>query len=337
MISPKISETTIPPVKLGSSPIADYADSLRYIAFVYGGVNAKLSEVLAKRDSLRIANRNNDLKLVSYAFGRVNSRLPSAIAQQDSLRLVEVARVNSLKRQIKVMSADSLKHELKINKYEDLKLPLYTELASRYLNYDTISNRRIRLNYQNEAINYTMLALHKYSKLNDTVGLRTSFDNLAKVYFAQKKHSQAKWFILQSNTISRAKKDTLNIVLSLVTLSAIKADIKDYKLAMKDLNDALRLSRKNHLPKLESGVLINYALLYSRLKNYPAEAVMLKKRDSVEDKIRKDEEARLVARTITIDSLKSDEADSLASKKKVYTFTIKKLYKSSSSRKTASL
>ena len=334
MASPKLSEVISSTPNLGSSPIANYADSLRFIASVYGSVNNKLSAALSEHDSLRIANRIENLQLVTAVYGTINAKLSSAIDQQDSIRLAEVAHLNNLKQRLKFMSADSLKHELKINKFEELKLPLYTELASRYLKYDTISNKRTRLNYQNEAITYTMMALHKYSRFNDTTGLRTCFNNLAKVYFDQKKHSQAKWFILQSNTLSRIKKDTLNIIASLVTLSSIKVEIKDYMLAMRDLNEALRLSIKIDSEKVESGILKNIALLYSRLKNYPMEATVLKTRDSLEEKIRKDEEARIVANITAQDSTQAKKVYLLQNKKKVYTSNTKKLYKSNSSRKS---
>ena len=161
-----------------------------------------------------------------------------------------------------------------------------------------------------------MKALHHYSYYNDTVGLRTCFDYLARVYMAQKKYSQAKWFILQSNTLSRAKKDVVNIIASLVTLSTIKSEQNDYTLAMRDLNEALQLSENNHYPKIELNVLKNFALLYSRLKNYDKEAIVLKKRDSLEDNIRKDEEARLMASLNLKDSTEKRKTDSVQTKKK---------------------
>ncbi len=53
---------------------------------------------------------------------------------------------------------------------------------------------------------------------------------------------------------------------SLIKLAAIKMDIKDYSLAMGDLNEALKLSVDNHDPRTESKVQLNYALLYNRMK-----------------------------------------------------------------------
>ncbi|GAB2979659.1 hypothetical protein GCM10027049_13710 [Mucilaginibacter puniceus] len=220
---------------------------------------------------------------------------------------------------------DSLKQELKNNPYDSLKADLYTQIAAHYLNYDNITNKKEKAIYQNEAINYTIMAMRNYSKYYDTVGMRNSFDNLVKVYRAQKKFSQAKWFVLQSNTLSRAINDVPNIISSLLELAAIKADIKDYSLAMRDLNEALKLSTNNHFAKTEAIVQENYAMLYGKMKNHTKEAAALRRRDFINDSIRKAEQAQLA---------KIAAADSAQSKKKLLTA---KKTKAVSSRKIASL
>ena len=256
----------------------------------------------------------------------------------DSLRSPQYVRlIDSLKGRLKFMSLDSLKQQAKASKYELLTGPIYTEIALRYMDYDTISNKKTRLNYQNEALSYIMKALHRYSKYNDTTGLRMSFDNLTKVYFAQKKYVQAKWFILQSNSISRIKKDTSNIISSLITLSAIKSDIKDYPLAMRDLNEALQLSVASHTPKVQSEVLRHFAMLYSRMMDYPKEELILKKRDSLEDSIRKGEYAKTLAKVNEQHARQVRRLDSLQSKKKVYTYNIKRPYRGNLSKKVSLL
>ena len=98
---------------------------------------------------------------------------------------------------------------------------------------------------------------------------------------------------------------------------------------MQDLNEALQLSINIRSPKTESQVLKNYALLYSKLKNYPKEAMVLKRRDSLEENMRKAEEAQL--------ALQKKKLDSLQNKKKVYTSNTRKFYKNNSSKKIASL
>lgn len=96
----------------------------------------------------------------------------------------------------------------------------------------------------NQALNVIDQALHSYSRFRDSTGIRQSFDNMAFIYHLQKKHSQEKWYILQSNTLSRQLADTPNIINSLIRLAAVKHDIKDYSLEAEDLNEALMLSQK---------------------------------------------------------------------------------------------
>ncbi|MFI5139956.1 MAG: hypothetical protein ACHQIM_19205, partial [Sphingobacteriales bacterium] len=143
----------------------------------------------------------------------LRASLSDAIKQREGVRqknkLNEQARIEHL---LKSNDADSLKMELKHTGNDTLKALLYTKLASLYAAYDTLSSKKKQLVYQNEDINYTILAIQNYAAYNDSTALRLCFDNLAKVYYAQKKYSQAKWFILQSNTLSRAKNYIPNII-----------------------------------------------------------------------------------------------------------------------------
>src|SRR5579872_7324445 len=113
--------------------------------------------------------------------------------------LFAAAKTDSLKQKIgiAVNNIDDLKQQLKVTTNDSLKGPLYSRIAAQYLNYDTVTNKKTRLEYQEAALSNTYSALHFYSRYNDTAGLRLCFDNLAKVYHAQKKFAQAKWFILQ--------------------------------------------------------------------------------------------------------------------------------------------
>jgi len=305
-----------------------YPDSLSFSMLV------KHSGSLSIADSHLAENPNNQLRIKNAD----SLRLLAILIREDSIKSV-IYRTNkdSVKQHLATMSLDSLKQQLKLPAADLFKGQIYNEIATRYLAYDTISNRMTRVSYQSKALNYTMLALHQYSHFNDTIGLRISFDHLVKVYMSQRKYSQAKWFILQSNSLSRAKNDPANIIASLITLSTIKSELKDYTLAMGDLNEALQIAQANHYQKTESEVLKNFALLYSRLKNYPKEEAVLKKRDSLEESIRKDEEAKLTASLAQKDSIEKKKADSVQIKKKVFTSNTRKLYKGNSTRKVASL
>ncbi len=238
---------------------------------------------------------------------------------------------------------DSLKQKLQVTK-DSLKGPIYVEIANQYLlKNDTISSRRFRYYNQLEALNYTMLALHNFSNISDTLGLRTCYNNLAKIYRQQYRYIQAKWFILQSNAISRQKKDVPNIITSLIELSAIKADMKDYKWAMRDLNEALTLSVKNKDPQKESAVQVGYAGLFRQMKDFDKAALAIKRHEEIDDSIHQAEIDRL-ARVNTQDSLRIKKQDSiivkkkvLASSKKAPTSSKKKPSKTGSVKRIASL
>lgn len=191
-----------------------------------------------------------------------------------------------------VVPVDTLKQQLTTTS-DSLKGALYTQIAAQYMRYDTVSNKKAKLTFQNEALSNTLKALHYYSKYDDTIGLRTCFNNLAIVYRDQKKYSQAKWFILQSNTLSRVKNDVPNIISSLLVLASVKTDIQDYSLAMQDLNEALTLSGKN--AKSQARVQLGYVLLYNNMKNYPKADLALKRYNFINDSIRRGEEAKITA------------------------------------------
>jgi len=102
-------------------------------------------------------------------------------------------------------------------------------------------------------------------------------------------------------------------------------EIKDYKLAMRDLDEALTLSKVNHYPQDESKIEEGYVLLYTHLKNYTKADIAAKRRDFINDSLLKGEQ-NLIAKA----------QDSLQVKKKASTIKRKPL-KTSSSKKIASL
>jgi hypothetical protein len=229
---------------------------------------------------------------------------------------------------------DSLKQKLQITK-DSLKGPVYIDIANAYLSKnDTISSRRWKFLNQLEALNYTMLALHIYSNYEDTLGLRTCYNNLSKIYRLQHKYIQAKWFILQSNSISRQRNDVPDIITSLIELSAIKGDMEDYKWGMRDLNEALKLSVKSKDPKNESAVQVGYAGLYRQMKEFTKASLAIKRHEEIDDSIHKAELDRL-AQINAQDSIQIKKRDSAIAKKKVYTSSNKKLYKAKSAKRVA--
>lgn len=224
----------------------------------------------------------------------------------------------------------TLKQQVQLVYNDTLRAALYQEIADHYLAYDSISIRATRNYYMEQALEFTMKALHTYSKMGDQNGLRLSYSNLSKVYKAQKKLPEAKWFILQANTIARQQKDVPRIINTLVDLAGIKMYIKDYKLAQSDLDEALLLSSQNHYSKQESMVQANFAILYGNMNDTTKSVKALKRHDAIEDSIRKAEEARRLA------ELKKRDSAELA-KKKLLTSAEKKPTKSNSTKKAASL
>jgi tetratricopeptide (TPR) repeat protein len=54
-------------------------------------------------------------------------------------------------------------------------------------------------------------------------------------------------------------------------------ELKEYKMAMRDLNEALKWSTANKMPALEAVVQQNYAYLYNRQKDYDKGDAALKR------------------------------------------------------------
>ena len=93
--------------------------------------------------------------------------------------------------------------------------------------------------------------------------------------------------------------------------------MKDYKWAMRDLNEALVLSIKNKDPKNESAVQVGYAGLYRQMKDFDKAALAIKRHEEIDDSLRQAEIDRL-ARINTRDSIQIKKQDSIIVKKKVF-------------------
>jgi hypothetical protein len=69
-----------------------------------------------------------------------------------------------------------------------------------------------------------------------------NFSELAKLYIKQNRLSEAKWYLLQSNSISRQENDDKHTIANLMDLALIKADMGDISLAQQDLAEARQLA-----------------------------------------------------------------------------------------------
>jgi len=65
-----------------------------------------------------------------------------------------------------------------------------------------------------------------------------NFNELAGLYLQQNRFTEAKWFLLQSNHISRADNNDKLTIANLIGLATIKAELGDYTQAQQDLTEA---------------------------------------------------------------------------------------------------
>lgn len=151
--------------------------------------------------------------------------------------------LSSLFLDVHAQNADSLQKQRDTASMECSKAELYTNLAADLIQFNGQKTREISYADAGKAIEYVLKALHLNSKYNDTMAVRNNFDCLSSAYFIQKKYTQAKWFVLQSNYISRYKKDVPAMINSLMRLASIKIAIKDYKMAEVDFNKAIALTK----------------------------------------------------------------------------------------------
>ncbi|MHB8208707.1 hypothetical protein [Mucilaginibacter sp.] len=86
-----------------------------------------------------------------------------------------------------------------------------------------------------------------------------NFSDLAKLYIKQSRFSEAKWFLLQSSTISRQQNNNQLTIANLMDLAIVKANMGDALQAQQDLAEALQLSNAN-------GLLANVAGIQKELK-----------------------------------------------------------------------
>jgi membrane-anchored protein YejM (alkaline phosphatase superfamily) len=62
---------------------------------------------------------------------------------------------SAIHQPIEITSLDSLKQQLQLAGNDTLKSAIYSQIVTEYLNYDKISDSRIKRLYQNQALNYT--------------------------------------------------------------------------------------------------------------------------------------------------------------------------------------
>jgi tetratricopeptide (TPR) repeat protein len=148
-----------------------------------------------------------------------------------------------------------------------VKLDLYTLIAADLIQFDQPKTHEITYAQAGKAVDYVLKAIHINSQDGDYYAVRNNFDVLSQAYFIQKKYTQAKWFNLQSNNISRDLRDVPRIIYSLQQMAVIKSVIKDYKLAHQDLDEAMILAKNTYNLILQIEIERGMAALYDREGN----------------------------------------------------------------------
>jgi len=144
---------------------------------------------------------------------------------------------------VQAKSIDSLQKQLDTATTNHVKAQLYTDIADELIQFNGQKTREITFAQAGKAVEYVLKAIHFNSKLDDTLAIRNNFNCLSSAYFIQRQYTQAKWFALQSLYISRNRRDVAEMINSLMQLASIKIAIKDYKMAEKDFNEAIVLSK----------------------------------------------------------------------------------------------
>jgi hypothetical protein len=86
-----------------------------------------------------------------------------------------------------------------------------------------------------------------------------NFSDLAQLYVQQNRFSEAKWYFLQSNFLSRQQNNDKLTINNLINLAGVKADIGDFILAQQDLFEARDMAATH-------GWLIDLILVEKKLK-----------------------------------------------------------------------
>ncbi|RVU01758.1 hypothetical protein EOD41_07300 [Mucilaginibacter limnophilus] len=93
--------------------------------------------------------------------------------------------------------------------------------------------------YDFEKAEMAMMKIMKHNMRYRVYGAASyNFSDLAEMYVEQNRLSEAKWFLLQSNMLSRRQNDDKHTFVNLIRLSSIKMDMGEVSLARQDLLEA---------------------------------------------------------------------------------------------------
>lgn len=113
--------------------------------------------------------------------------------------------------------------------------------------FNTFKSDLGRSRYSIHAEEAYMMRQLRHSARFGQVAMRIAFDNLTSFYLRQNRFSEAKWYLLRSNAISRKQNSYEHIIGSLLILAEIKSDLGDYKQANEDLSEAKAIAVLHNL------------------------------------------------------------------------------------------
>jgi hypothetical protein len=166
-------------------------------------------------------------------------------------------------------SAQWYRIDLKLKKKYPERPPViervYNHSIAR-LPHDVISHPKIsvpqfgRTDYSIEAAeNVVMKEAQHNMRFRIYADASYNFSELAHLYIQQNRLSEAKWYLLQSNNISRDQRDDKHTILNLIDLATIKVELGEFSLAQDDLAEARDLTNssgyKEYMAEIENMML----------------------------------------------------------------------------------
>lgn len=123
------------------------------------------------------------------------------------------------------------------------------------LNYPTVIDASFnnfifdlgRSRYSIDAEEAMIMQALRHSARYGNEAMRVQFDHLTNFYLSQNRFSEAKWYVLRSNAISRQQKNYTQIVGSLIVLADVKSILGDFKQADEDLSEAKTIAASHSL------------------------------------------------------------------------------------------
>ena len=109
-----------------------------------------------------------------------------------------------------------------------------------------------------------------FTRLGNKAGRLKSFQSLAKIYYAQQKFSEAKWFFIQAQTLAAKLEDKEALISAHIQLAAVKNALGEHEMALEDYRKAESLAMENHYQVKLIEIKADMGETYNLLGNYLA-------------------------------------------------------------------